>query len=422
MSKLSRYNIKIGRGYYYNSFSDSIIKLNEDAEKAIMNDKIIDDKNTAVEILKSQGFILQDETEELDNVLFTHNSAKYNTKRASFMLYPSLICNFNCYYCFEKHKSSIISESNTELLTKSLVNFIEKERLSNVSIRWSGGEPLLAWQPIKDILTTLKKRIGVELSNSITTNGYLLSKSIAKEMLDSDFKRVVITIDGPKRMHDESRKTKDGKPTFETIVKNIEYLSEYIPVTIRVNVDRNNYTTIEELLQELNIRHLSNKKISLLCRPIVSCWDCKKDETMFKMSEFFELEKQYIHLANKYGFNYEYHPNIKSGIRCIYYHIYSFIVDPDLNVYKCPHFVGDKEKAIGTINNDILLYENTYHQYLKAINTNPFEIEECKNCKILPLCYGKCPIEWEHCGCNENEGCIPEKETIIEKIKYEYKI
>jgi uncharacterized protein len=419
MNKLSQYIIDLGNNYYYNSYTDAIIKTNDE----LKNIDLTKD-NLLIESLKSQGFVIDENQMEFEHLKFLHNRRKYNPRQASFIIYPSMQCNFNCYYCFEKSKDKIISDGNTELLKQMLSSFIENGGISKLSVRWSGGEPLLAWEKIKDILNELQKFKDITLLNTIATNGYLLNKRIVEEMVKFDFQNVVITIDGPKFIHDTNRKTKDGKPTFETIVKNIEYLCHYIPVTIRINIDKKNYQSIDDLLKELSEYKLPNRDIKIFCRPILPCWECKKDETMFEMSEFFELEQQYISLANKYGFIYAFHPNINSELRCPYYHINSFVIDSELNIYKCSLYVGEVKKSIGRIkhNNKIVFHENMFNEYLKSTNLDTLAIEECKNCKILPLCFGKCPILWEKSGYKENEGCIPEKQTIVEKIKYEYGI
>ena len=54
-------------------------------------------------------------------------------------------------------------------------------------IIWFGGEPLLAFQTMrdlnKDILGIVGKH-GINYSSSIVTNGHLLTKDIAKTLLD----------------------------------------------------------------------------------------------------------------------------------------------------------------------------------------------------------------------------------------------
>ncbi len=45
------------------------------------------------------------------------------------------------------------------------------------------------------------------------------------------------------------------------------------------------------------------------------------------------------------------------------------------------------------------------HRYLRIINANPFDDDECRECALVPLCAGRCPVDaggtirWRHQGC-----------------------
>jgi len=205
-------------------------------------------------------------------------------------------------------------------------------------------------------------------------------------------------------------------------VSNIEYLCNYLPTTIRINIDIRNKDCFESLLKQLSKYKIANREVELFCKPIIPCWDCVKDSSMFDMISFFEIEKDFIKVAKEFGFKYSFHPNMRAGIRCPYYHINSFMIDAELYVYKCSLLVGEKNESIGRVTEDKQITICDVDKYYKAVNLSPINIEECKECSILPLCYGKCPILWKNSGHMHNEGCIPEKGTIIEKIKYLYNV
>lgn len=424
MVKLSKYNIDLGNNCFYNSLHDTIIedpKRTLDSISAGKGEKLDDNVK---QVLFNNGFIVTDEFDELGAVEYIHNKEKFNTNHASLIIYPSLKCNFNCYYCFEKNKNSVMTTKNAILFSDFLVKLAERSRLSKMSLRWSGGEPLLAWKKIKLILDNVKVGISsdVKILNTIATNGYLLDKNTIHDMVNYDFQNVTVTLDGPKEIHDLSRNTINGKPTFNRIVSNIEYLCNYLPTTIRINIDIRNKDCFESLLKQLSKYKIANREVELFCKPIIPCWDCVKDSSMFDMISFFEIEKDFIKVAKEFGFKYSFHPNMRAGIRCPYYHINSFMIDAELYVYKCSLLVGEKNESIGRVTEDKQITICDVDKYYKAVNLSPINIEECKECSILPLCYGKCPILWKNSGHLHNEGCIPEKGTIIEKIKYLYNV
>ena len=94
------------------------------------------------------------------------------------------------------------------------------------------------------------------------------------------------------------------------------------------------------------------------------------------------------------------------------------MIDPELNIYKCSIQIGIKEKRVGYITKDNNLNIEKYHECYEYTNLNPFENHECKECNILPLCNGKCPVRWHSLQKKENQGCISEKFTLTDKIKY----
>lgn len=46
-------------------------------------------------------------------------------------------------------------------------------------------------------------------------------------------------------------------------------------------------------------------------KPVTAAWGCEFDETMYKDSNFFEIESKLIFLTKKYNFNMEIHPGSK---------------------------------------------------------------------------------------------------------------
>jgi radical SAM protein with 4Fe4S-binding SPASM domain len=82
--------------------------------------------------------------------------------------------------------------------------------------------------------------------------------------------------------------------------------------------------------------------------------------------------------------------------------------------------VGFKNYAFGKINengNIILIKDNQLDKYL--INDFPtLELNECKQCKILPICMGKCYLTYKKMDFKIDEGCSASKFNINSKLKF----
>ena len=107
MLKESKYNIitKInGEDVMYNSMSKSFIKIFDDFNI----NTIIDNSNKnnyiseEVKILIDNGFIVEDNNIEIDSLEFLFKRNFFNNSQLNIILMPTLKCNFDCPYCFEK--------------------------------------------------------------------------------------------------------------------------------------------------------------------------------------------------------------------------------------------------------------------------------------------------------------------------------
>ena len=139
-----------------------------------------------------------------------------------------------------------------------VIDFI-KERSPNsssISIKWYGGEPLIEFNKIVQITNEVKP-LFENFSASIITNGYLLTPDKIEQFEELGIRQIQITLDGPEEIHNKRRPLKNGKGSFNQILRNIDYLfsvNEKIFVTIRVNIDRSNENMYGDIYNYLGNR------------------------------------------------------------------------------------------------------------------------------------------------------------------------
>lgn len=140
------------------------------------------------------------------------------------ILKPTLDCNLRCRYCYLSNSSKSHTMFNVEF-TKSILRQVKenlpKER--RIKILWHGGEPLL-WgiDNFKEILPYIDELFkDREYKVSIQTNLTMINDDIINLFINHHV-NVGISLDGPKDIHDSQRQTKDGKGTFDNVVKKIE--------------------------------------------------------------------------------------------------------------------------------------------------------------------------------------------------------
>ncbi|MEK7071004.1 MAG: radical SAM protein, partial [Patescibacteria group bacterium] len=133
-------------------------------------------------------------------------------------------CNLRCDYCFyndlDQGRKKLMSFSLLEKLTSSLA------RLGNqkVVIIWHGGEPLLAGINFYKKAVETQKRYGtVEFENRLQTNAILINKEWIEFFKENNF-GIGISLDGIQMAHDVQRPDTFCRPTFSTIIANIELM------------------------------------------------------------------------------------------------------------------------------------------------------------------------------------------------------
>jgi uncharacterized protein len=220
-----------------NSDLTDVLSLLENPNDIILRERRRDLFRKMVEC----GFIVEENTDELSFLKFRFYRGAFSGRNLSLILLPTRVCNFKCVYCFEKE----INDTMTDEDCKNILQFVRREiyirKPEALVVSWYGGEPLLAFNTIKNLsmeLLSITKSSKIEYEAGIVTNGYLLDENIAQELVNLNVKLIQITLDGPAEIHNKRRPLKNGSPTFHKIRESIVIAKRHFPqVEIRLNVD-----------------------------------------------------------------------------------------------------------------------------------------------------------------------------------------
>lgn len=406
--------------YVYNVLYNSLIRLNKVLLNKILDNNINKISRNQLSILIKNGIIIDDKIDELELIKYRHNSVKYNQNQYSFIIYPTLKCNLSCNYCFEKVERTQMSKEKLLILNKFLVKIAAKRNVDFLHVRWSGGEPLILWNAISSINKNIQEvclHNNVKFTSSLCTNATLLTDEIADRISELQISPITVSIDGPSVIHDKRRFYSNRKGTFTDVIKGINLLAKYNDIILRINIDTDNKDSFSLLLEELDNNLINKNKCILYIKNVCPSYGCHEDETMYKDDKFKNIEFDLIDKAKEKGFRVYTHPGFGHSTRCVVYQKQSFLIDPELYLYKCPLYLGNKEKSIGYIDDEAEIFITDSYACQCFTNYSPLSIEECKQCKILPLCNGKCLATWKKNNSDKFVGCIPEKETFEKKLK-----
>lgn len=156
----------------------------------------------------------------------------------SLVLTTNDACNMRCKYCYFSDKYENTPTYSADVMSfdvaKKAVDFYfefnKKALYHNPNLKYIigfyGGEPLLNWQVIYQIVEYCRKFYSEDFSKMIfpiTTNGLLLSEQKIQYMLNNNF-IISVSIDGNEYEHDRNRVDIMGKGTFRRVYKSLENL------------------------------------------------------------------------------------------------------------------------------------------------------------------------------------------------------
>ncbi|MFC1840491.1 anaerobic sulfatase maturase [Thermodesulfobacteriota bacterium] len=141
-------------------------------------------------------------------------------------------CNLDCGYCYFLSKERMYPNSNfrmdDRLLETYIKQYIESQQYPEITFSWQGGEPtLMGLDFFKQAVRYQQKyaRPGTRILNTMQTNGTLLDKKWCSFFKKHGF-LIGLSIDGPEEEHDAYRVSRQGKGSFNRVIKGWELLRE----------------------------------------------------------------------------------------------------------------------------------------------------------------------------------------------------
>lgn len=430
--KFSQYNIVVGSDeqytILYNSYSGGIIKLENETYRQLTESKNVDKDALYAKELIENGFFVNSKVDEYQKVKLQLEQAINGSHQTtiSYTIAPTLACNMNCIYCFEKaqrqnNKNSLITEEMLDKILSFILRRTQDNRnVQNIKIIWFGGEPLLCYEQMvlfgKKLKIELSKR-NIGLITSIITNGALLDESKLQVLTNElDLKRLQITLDGEEETYCHKKQT-DSK-VYKKVLKNVCLATNYVKTVIRFNADKSNYEEIKKVALSLCNSKLKKENLFFHFAQL-SNYNHDPEGSYFDDYEYWKYKIDFYDALKNKG-NYinikinkvrSFSPRPFCGIALKS----NFVIDYNGNLYKCEHQIGQENKTVGNIS-DGIYYNSTYREAVVIP-----DIERCQSCNIFPVCnYAQCTIMQELTGGNNCE-CYDKQLSAIKQIAINYK-
>ena len=316
-------------------------------------------------------------------------------------------CNLACKYCFaeegEYHGRKALM--SFEVGRKAL-DFLVASSGSrvNLEVDFFGGEPLLNWQVVKELVAygrSLEEPYHKKFRFTLTTNGVLLNDEIL-EFANREMANIVLSIDGRKEVHDLMRPHRGGQGSYDEVVPKYKKAAEsrnQMNYYVRGTFTRNNVDFAEDVI------HLADEGFEQISvEPVVAAdteeYALREEDVPAILAEYDKLALEYIRRkkAGK-GFNFFHFMIDLEGGPCVAKRLSGcgsgteyLAVTPWGDLYPCHQFVGQEEFLMGNVDEGIT--RTDIRDTFKACNV--YAKEKCRDCFAKFYCSGGCAANAYH--------------------------
>jgi len=334
-------------------------------------------------------------------------------------------CNLNCLYCYKAKAPDNLSDD----VIQAFLNNLDKFE-SLVRLQFLGGEPLLFKEKIEMICRRVKQ-INNNISFYCTTNGTLIDKYII-DVINKYNIKLVLSVDGPKKIHDKLRPNMNGSGSYNQIIDNISKYGHYykaIEATFTNYHVQNNISVqdLEEFLKE------EFQTSNIFIAPAVDSSEKVKLLSLDKYSEYYNvLIKNIDNLFDKFkhdsinnindNFNYlckmlfrifEVFINKKEIELLCPAGIETISIKPNGNCFPCYALEDTKYQIFNIKNFD----KDSYFLNNEIFNYNSKNNKKCFDCFARPYCIGCIKL----LNSIDNKFCEFSK-TIVYTVFYNYSL
>ena len=310
-------------------------------------------------------------------------------------------CNLACRYCFaeegEYHGRRALM---TYEVGKKALDFLvaNSGNRINLEVDFFGGEPLMNWQVVKDLVAYGREQEKIHDKHfrfTITTNGVLLNDEV-QEFVNKEMDNVVLSLDGRKDVNDRMRPFRNGKGSYDLIVPKFQKLAKsrnqeryYVRGTFtRDNLDFSN--------DILHFADLGFKQMSI--EPVVGeesdPYAIREEDIPVINEEYDKLAKIMIEREKEgKGFNFFHFMIDLDGGPCVAKRLSGcgsgteyLAVTPWGDLYPCHQFVGQVEFLMGNVDEGIVRPEIADD----FRSCNVYSKDKCRDCFAKFYCSGGC--------------------------------
>lgn len=317
-------------------------------------------------------------------------------------------CNLACDYCFYLNKTELFSEESKHRMNEAILQELMRQLLQQgtqqLSIAWQGGEPTLMGVDFFRKAVEFQKQYaaGKIIGNALQTNGLLIDDRWIAFLRGNNF-LVGLSIDGPQHIHDDYRKDRSGRGSWERVADAAVLMLENevaVNALSTVNAYSVNFPDeIYDYLKALGFRYMqfipivetsedgsgvapfsvAPRDYGEFLKQLFDRWlaDFQNGEPTTSIRYFESLFYRYVNMQP---------PDCILMERCGTY----VVVEHNGDVYACDFFVEPAWKLGNILEDRLIDLLNSPRQ--RAFGNQKAELpKKCRDCPWFSFCFGGCP-------------------------------
>lgn len=358
--------------------------------------------------------------------LFEQERSKLQRSFSTMIKVVGPVCNLDCDYCYYLEKDALYPDKkynlssfrmDEEVLERMIRDYIKSQPQERIEFIWHGGEPtLLGIEYFKKAIALQQKYAdGKMIANVLQTNGTLINDAWAEFLAENTF-LCGLSIDGPKKFHDNHRKFGDGRGSWEKAVECARLFRkhgvEFNTMSVVNASNSKEPILVYDFLKEIGSRYMQFspivERITLNEEEDLSIVDNRYDKETAVMRENVSAVDWGNFLCRIFdrwvktdvGYCYvnwfdntlaAYVGQMPSLCSMASYCGCSLAIEHNGDAYCCDHFVSPEYKLGNLFEHDIAEMAKSDKQLFFEQYKKDSLSARCRSCAYLSVCGGDCP-------------------------------
>gem|GEM_PF-543859 len=300
-------------------------------------------------------------------------------------VFVTMQCNLRCTYCYEKseERMSVMSLETADKIVNFIVNKIKALGAKKLSVRFHGGEPLIAFDKIDYLVNRLDvtcSQMVDSIQYTMTTNFTLYNSIMAATL--KKFSSIFVSIDGTEQSHDLNRRYIDGSGSYLDVEHNVNNaILDGLHIMGRLTLTKQNYQDVDVNVK--SIIHMGIDVVDIELDLVEKQWMyididlyIKKIRNIIDYCTFLKNTQDrdvrvpmFTHAANRPK-----NTLCDGGIS-------SFAIMPNGLIYPCTSAVNNKKYLLGDLDGNI---NEKVLELLHEVGEQ--SVEECRGCTRYEYC------------------------------------